>query len=145
MDEEPVGPADTQYNDWKGTVALDDPDEPRELLELAGLDFDEWSIVGVDFYGSYGSSWVVLYAVERSKVNNFEDWARVAAENDGLIPVTRFEVHPKDTNGGLAALSLFKRWDIHARLRHAIHDQGFDLIVEREAEPIVEGETEEES
>lgn len=137
-EREPVGPADLQYNDWKGTVALDDPDDENRLYELARLSRNEWTIVGIDFFGGYDSSWAVVYAIERSRVSEFDDWARVAGENDGLIPVTRIEIHSKTHDVGLAALSMFKRWDIHARLASGIHAQGFDLTIEREAEPIVE-------
>ena len=132
MENEPVGPADVQYNDWKGTVALDNPDAMMALYTIAGLESDEWTIVGFDLHGGNYSSSADVYAIERSAVQNFNDWARIAAENNGNIPVTRFRVVAGEegiANFGAEVLSKFKRWDIHARLADAIHDPGFDLIV----------------
>ena len=90
FDRDPVGPADVQYNDWKGTTALDNGDDLNALYEFGGIDRDEWTIVGVDVFGFYESSWAYLYAAPRTLVKGFDDFARVAAENDGLIPVTLF-------------------------------------------------------
>jgi hypothetical protein len=137
MEQDPVGPADVQYNDWKGTVALDNPQDDDALYELAELKRDEWTIVGVDLYGGSYASAADVYAVERSRVSEFADWARIAAEDNGNIPVTRFRLVPGQEgirNFGAEVLSKFKRWSIHARLNDAIYEPGFDLVVERTEE-----------
>jgi hypothetical protein len=44
-------PASVQYNDWRGTAALDNPHRAEKLYELLGVDQDEWSILGLEMWG----------------------------------------------------------------------------------------------
>ena len=46
-----LGEATEQYTDLKGTVAFDDPHDDDLLYELAGLDREQWTIVGVSVAG----------------------------------------------------------------------------------------------
>ena len=65
-----LGSAQVTWNDYVGTAAADDAQvlfNTRSLYEIAGLNRDEWSIVGLDF--AMGSAErVVLYAAARTEV-----------------------------------------------------------------------------
>jgi hypothetical protein len=75
-----LGAASEQYNDWLGTIALDDPHDASSELDplyaLSGLDREQWSIVGVSMAGGrigVGdlSSAASVYAVSREIVTRF--------------------------------------------------------------------------
>jgi hypothetical protein len=102
-----------QYDDWKGTVAWDEPDQMEALHDLLGIDRGSWHIVAMHIWGGrVGSgdltSGVFAYAIPASAGNTFEEI--VAA---GELEVTEFQVRSEN-----AALQLFehvfKRWGIHA-------------------------------
>ena len=77
-----LGSAQVTWNDYVGTAAADDAEvllNTRSLYEIAGLNRDEWAIVGMDF--SMGpSERVVLYAAARSDAEpSLEDQVAVTA------------------------------------------------------------------
>jgi hypothetical protein len=123
------GPAHVQYGDWRGTVALDNPDHSDDLYRLAGVDPGEWIICGIEIYNTSeavaGVSGSVL-AVRRDLVGQFGDWEKVARANAGAVPATEFMFREGTT---MAVLGEFKRVDIRATLRGAIEDAGLDLDV----------------
>jgi hypothetical protein len=64
-----LGSAQVTWNDYVGTAAADDAQvlfNTRSLYEIAGLNRDEWTIVGLDF-AMGPSERVVLYAAARSE------------------------------------------------------------------------------
>jgi hypothetical protein len=64
-----LGSAQVRWNDYVGTAAADDADavlNSRSLYELAGLDRDRWTIVGIDFSTGFPSERVVVYALDRA-------------------------------------------------------------------------------
>lgn len=119
------GPASVQYGDWSGTVSLDSPDDHEELYRIAGVDPDTWKICGIDIFGGAGMGIrASVLAVRRDLIDKFDDWARVAQENGGAIPVTEFELREGTALGFLGA---FKRSNVRATLRHAIAEPGLEL------------------
>lgn len=121
------GPASVQYDDWHGTVALDNPDDVHELERIAGIDHEQWTVCGMSIFGGEGVGVAAsVLAVRRNLVGQFDDWARVTAGNGGAVPVTEFDL-PSGTALGL--LQRFKRWTLHATPREAIAEQGLDLEV----------------
>src|SRR5438270_828627 len=68
MTEFDPGAASTQYSEWKGTAAFDLPDRDELLYDLAGVNRDEWFIIGMEIGGGRVgegdlSSRVSVYAV----------------------------------------------------------------------------------
>jgi hypothetical protein len=109
------GPANVQYTDWKGTVALDEPDYPERLYKLAGLDPEDWSILGLNIWGGRVDdgelkSGVHVYAARAAHRTGLDELTK-----DGRISVVEVEVEHEG-----AALHLFedvfKQWSVHAKL-----------------------------
>jgi hypothetical protein len=128
-----VGTAHTP-SQWRGTIAMDNPQDFGVLQGAAGIS-GEWTVCGVEVYiGETGRSRAYVYAVKRSLIKDFDSWAEIANANDGAIPVTKFEVRGPNGYGtaGTVLLPMFKRVEIKASLRHALHDQGFDMVVQDE-------------
>lgn len=64
-----LGSAQVRWNDYLGTAAADDADAvlaSRSLYEIADLDRDRWSIVGIDLALGYVAEPVVVYATDRA-------------------------------------------------------------------------------
>ena len=135
-DAEVLGAAEEQYNDWRGTVALDDPHDEDVLYTVSGLDRDEWTIVGVSMAGGRVglddlASAASVYAVSRSLVAKFEDFADVARRYDGKIPVV--QVSLDISQAGLRLLdNVFKRWTIHALVGGIARDYDLAIIEARD-------------
>lgn len=52
MDAFEWGPAEVAYPDWKGTAQIDEKLTGEEsIYTIAGIDQDEWTIIGLDFGG----------------------------------------------------------------------------------------------
>lgn len=129
-----VEDAATQYTDWRGTVAADNPDF-GSLEERLGLDFENYMIVGFGVHHEHGSG-VTVYAIPRRGLEGLHVWHHV--DSEGNLPVIEFT----DTSGLRfdELLGLFKRLEVVAVLRGAIADQGVRLkVVERrDAPPLLE-------
>ncbi len=96
---------------------------------MAGLEIKEWRIIGIDYYSGYEATFASLLVVPAGTVESFDGWAKLAAENDGAIPVTAFDL---TTEAAEQLFRAFKRVSIHATPRIAIHEAGIELeIVER--------------
>lgn len=123
-----LGPADSAYDDWKGTAVAEISliKASGDLYELAGL-ADEpgrWSILGieVDAY-SHGAdpSWTIrVYAADRHAlgVDSFEDWDRVATEHGG-IPVADIRLHDATLDD---VIKCMKNFGVQLRNGHIRHD-----------------------
>lgn len=92
-----LGPAAVRWNDYVGTAAADDanalPGAPS-LYEVAGLDRENWFIVGVDLGVWEREPRVTVYAVDRTPGQ-----AQTLADLDDLadvngLPVTAFQISP---------------------------------------------------
>lgn len=63
-----LGPARSRFDDYVGTAAADDAAallHTTSLYEIANLDRERWSIVGIDFLRWGESPRVTVYAVDR--------------------------------------------------------------------------------
>lgn len=63
-----LGAAQVRWNDYLGSAAADDSGavlDTRSLYEIARLDRDRWTIVGIDLSLDKASDQVVMYAVDR--------------------------------------------------------------------------------
>jgi hypothetical protein len=98
MDSRPhaLGPATSHWNDYVGTAAADDAAvtlNTPSLYELAGIDRDRWTILGVDLVAADHTVTAAVYAIDRDAHNvtdtiDIEEIGRDAGE----IPVSRFEI-----------------------------------------------------
>lgn len=123
-----LGPADSTYDDWKGTAVAENSliKASGDLYELAGLgdERDRWSILGIEVDAhSHGAdpSWTVrVYAADRYElgVDSFEDWERVAAEYGG-IPVADILLHSATLDD---VIKCMKNFGVQLRNGHIPHD-----------------------
>jgi hypothetical protein len=109
---DPMG-ASVQYDLWRGSVALDTPDQLSRLEDALGIEGDQWQIVGLHIAGGrIGAgeltSLVTVYVVPTAAGLKFDD---ITAARE--VDVTEIEV----TTEGVALellQTVFKRWSIHA-------------------------------
>jgi len=130
-----VEPAETQYTDWKGTVALDEP-HAGTSDDVFGLDPERWGrVVAFSLFGGGGELdfRATAYVVEPSQVveasgrTGGEALQAVADANDGEIPVVQLE-YTKATVEDV--LRTFKQFDIVA-LPAWFVDSGQRMRIER--------------
>lgn len=99
-DPTPIGPAESTYQDWSGTAVAENSlvVGSLDLYELAGLDRDRWSILGIDVTAfSHGAdpSWEVhVYAADKIElaIEGYDDWAN-AVDQHGGVPVVDVKLH----------------------------------------------------
>lgn len=124
-----LGPAESTYDDWKGTACAENSMliGSGDLYALAGLadDRDRWSILGieVDAY-SHGAdpTWTVrVYAADRHElgVQGFEDFDRVAALHGG-IPVVDILLHHVTLVDVIKCMKLFSVQLRNGHLEHGL-------------------------
>jgi hypothetical protein len=97
---ENVEPAGATFPDWKGTAAAEASfiKDSGDLYELAGLDHDRWTILGIDMHAfSHGAppEWTVhVYAFDRhsAEVTSHETLKELETER-GSIPVKDILLH----------------------------------------------------
>jgi hypothetical protein len=113
IDPRLVTPASTTYPDWHGTTAAEGSmiDGSNDLHELAGLDHEEWSILGLEISGfSHGKppSWDVrVYAFNRREfgVDDHEGLKQLEAER-GAVPVREILLHEVDFDDIVRSMKL---------------------------------------
>ncbi|HEY5820727.1 MAG TPA: hypothetical protein VIT20_02040 [Propionibacteriaceae bacterium] len=112
-----LGSAQVRFNDYVGTAAADDADAvlaTRSLYEIAGLNRDRWTIVGLDL--ALGeSAGVVVYAADR-----LHDAEAVEADE---VPVTAFRLAPSTQLHAFIA-EAFKRVSVRL-VMSAVRDKQF--------------------
>lgn len=122
---ETLGEASVQYNDLKGTVAIDKNPDSDAVYHLAGLEPGEWFILAYDIYGDSASVWAVS---KEAAPTGYDDFVRLGRENNGLIPAQRFEIEVgPGEDAAVALLKTCKRVSIHA-LNSGLVQEGFDLV-----------------
>lgn len=87
---DPLRRASTQYDDWRGTVALEES-RARSLGESLGIDSERYLLVGFRCYRELEGH-AFVYAVDtkrKPKELNLDEWAE---QNSGKLPVTEFEL-----------------------------------------------------
>jgi len=90
-----LGPANTRFNDYVGTVAADDAEAVKDqpsLYEIANIDRDRYTILAVDLRID-GPVTATVYAVDRVELG-IARHAEIAelSERLGEIPVVQFVV-----------------------------------------------------
>ena len=146
MSDQFVDEASVQYDDLRGTIALDDADRVGLERELA-IDRDRWWLLGFSVYASEGfeSMDIYLHDKEESGIKNYEDLQRVGHEAGNIIDVIAVS-YPADasrmgTTKGERDKSpfgimrrAFKRIDIVAIYRHQVLEEGHRLRITRRIE-----------
>jgi hypothetical protein len=94
-----LGQAETQFNDYVGTVAADDAEASQDqpsLYELAGIDRDRYTILAVDLRID-GPLTATAYAIDRIEhgITRHDEIAELS-ETDGEIPVVPFDIPQHD-------------------------------------------------
>jgi hypothetical protein len=90
-----LGPANTRFNDYVGTVAADDAEAVKDqpsLYEIAGIDRDRYTILAVDLRVD-GPVTATVYAIDRVE-HGLARHAEIAelSESLGEIPVVPFDI-----------------------------------------------------
>jgi len=90
-----LGPANTRFNDYVGTVAADDAEAVKDqpsLYEIAGIDRDRYTILAVDLRVD-GPVTATVYAIDRVE-QGIARHAEIAelSESLGEIPVVPFDI-----------------------------------------------------
>jgi hypothetical protein len=90
-----LGPANTRFNDYVGSVAADDAEAIKDrssLYELARIDRDRFTIVGIDLTVD-GPATATVYAVDRIEQAVLRQSEIVElGETRGEIPVVPFDI-----------------------------------------------------
>lgn len=90
-----LGPANTRFNDYVGTVAADDAEAVKDqpsLYEIADIDRDRYTILAVDLRVD-GPVTATVYAIDRVEhgIARHADIAELS-ESLGEIPVVPFDI-----------------------------------------------------
>lgn len=93
---EPLGPATVLWNDFVGSAAADGltgPSRDGGLYDLAGLDPENWLILGVDLMLEGGSERARVYALDRAEhqIDSQHDLLELAYHHGELV-VEAFDV-----------------------------------------------------
>jgi len=122
-----LGPAESTYDDWKGTACAENSKiSSGDLYALAGLDGERhrWHILGIEMDAhSHGAqpTWVIrIYAADWHElgIQSFEDYDRVAALHGG-IPVVDIVLHDATPDDVLKCMKLF---GVQLRNGHLQHE-----------------------
>lgn len=108
MEPHEWGTASVTYPDWQGTVQIDHrmTGEGHDLLEIAGLDPESWTVIGLEIGGGETAFDLHLIAVSREVAPLSGDgWKAVAEAHGGSIPATQFLVHGVDPFEVVRAIS----------------------------------------
>lgn len=104
--------AHVQYDDMLGTVAVDwaSVTEYRELATKAGIDLEEFFVIGIDIYGGEkGYSEVSFLTVETAVVGSSADAIQnYVKEHGGILPAVRLgsSLKLEDVIGPMKRLSI---------------------------------------
>jgi len=123
-----LGPATAGWSDYVGTAAAEDAVATLgspSLYELAGVDRERWTILGIDISVDRTTE-VTVYAFDRQRHNlvSVEEIERLGWES-GQIPVTAFPV--ADAHVEAFVEDAFKRLSVRLVAR-PVRDQA--LVVE---------------
>lgn len=118
-----LGPATAGWSDYVGTAAAEDAIATLgspSLYELAGVDRERWTILGIDIAVDEATE-VTVYAFDRQShaVVSVEEIERLGWES-GQIPVTAFAVDDAQVEAFIE--DAFKRLSIRLVAR-AVRDQ----------------------
>jgi hypothetical protein len=124
-----VGDADTQYNEWVGTCAFDDP-QWESMDKVFNLPEDRYWTLGFHIFGGTGGGdelgyQATVYAVERSTVDGYDTLQTFAAENGGDVPVVEIQT----TVTAETVLRTMKRWSINANRGPAVAEPQWRLRI----------------
>lgn len=90
-----LGPASTRFNDYIGTVAADDAEaimDRPSLYELAQIDRDRYTIVGIDLNVD-GPATATVYAIDRAGAQVVRPAEIVeSGQSRSEIPVVPFDI-----------------------------------------------------
>ena len=101
--------------DWTGTAHLAQQ-RSTDLAQLAGLDSDEWLIVGFDIRGGEEGHDLRVVAVHRDLLPEAADvLPKIAEEHGGEIPATEFLVHDVEPYELLQTIT--RRFELQMRAR----------------------------
>ena len=124
-DHQVLGPASAGWSDYVGSAAAEDAVATLgspSLYELAGVDRERWTILGIDIAVDDTTS-VTVYAFDRqtSGLVSIDAIERFGWES-GQIPVSAFPVSPDRVDAFIE--DAFKRLSIRLVAR-AVRDQAF--------------------
>lgn len=112
------GDASVTYDDWHGTAQLDHRSNVS-LYELVGIDHNKWMIIGLDIGGGEQHHELRVLAIDRQYIPEGGDvLPKVAAMNNGEIPVTDFLIHDADPYEILRAIT--HAFDLRLRLKRTV-------------------------
>jgi hypothetical protein len=131
FDHHPKPPA---HNAWHGEIAAAETGDLRRLHMISGIDAEDWRICGVDIRFSYGEpARAGVFAVERQRLEAAgQDWARLAAEHDDVVPVTEFAL---PASRAREILELFPDLSIVAARAPAVEGDGLAMHVAERVMP----------
>ena len=132
FDHHPKPPA---HNAWHGEIAAAETGDLRRLHLISGIDAEDWRICGVDIRFSYGEpARAGVFAVERQRLEAAgQDWARLAAEHDDVLPVTEFAL---PATRAREILELFPDLSLVAARAPAVEGDGLAMRVAERVMPV---------
>ena len=128
-------PKPPAHNAWHGEIAAAETGDVQRLHLISGIDADDWRICGVDIRFSYGEpARAGVFAVERQRLEAAgQDWARLAADHDDVVPVTEFAL---PATRAREILDLFPDLSLVAARAPAVEGKGLAMRVARQVMPV---------
>ena len=131
-----LGPANTRFNDYVGTVAADDAEAVKDqpsLYEIAGIDRDRYTILAVDLRVD-GPVTATVYAIDRVE-HGLARHAEIAelSESLGEIPVVPFDIPEPNVEDLIR--HAFKRISVRLVTQH-FRDHALVVIEPRATEDV---------
>lgn len=130
-DHHPKPPA---RNAWHGEVAAAETGDVQRLHLISGIDAENWRICGLDIRFSYGEpAGAGVFAIERERLEAAgQDWARLAAHHDDVVPVTEFAL---PATRAREILALFPDLSLVAARAPAVEGEGLAMRVAERVMP----------
>ena len=127
-------PKPPAQNAWHGEIAVAETGDVQQLHLISGIDAADWRICGIDIRFSYGQpARAGVFAVERQRFDAAgQDWARLAADHDDVVPVTEFAL---PATRAREILELFPDLSLVAARAPAVDGKGLAMRVGEQLMP----------
>lgn len=122
-------PASEQYNDYRGTVALDDPHRDEKLYEMLGLDHRICTVMAMELWGGRVGEGEMASGVRAHVVYRDEGHTAEEIMQAGEVVVHERSIDADDELALRLLRDCFKRWHITFTAGY-VHEQGIRVLID---------------